>query len=191
MAEGRCRKFCLPSQIPPVVTTFFSVVFLSTIWAKTFVCSSCAVVLEKTPTELPSFPLSDLFLDSDLLSFTSCLSIFIFSQQKTALKFCFMFYSTLYIDSTPRYYDEIKQCIHITEMNHQPKSTTNAQRMLVFTAILSAISTCKSWFASTATSCNISTSKLVVGKGFMSMSTYKAKTNIRQGMSEIYVLCVM
>lgn len=76
-------------------------------------------------------------------------------------------------------------------MNHQPNSTTNAQRMLVVTAILSALSTCKSWFTSTATSSNISTSKLVVGKGFMKMTTYKAKANIRQGMSEIYVVCVM
>lgn len=128
MAEGRCRKFCRPSQISSVVTAFFSVLFLSSMCAKNCVCSSCAVAGFRENTQSCSLPLSDMHLNIDFLCFTSCLSIFPLSQLKTAWRFCFMFYSILHMDSTPRYDGKIKQCIHISGMNHKSLTVLKMQR---------------------------------------------------------------
>lgn len=79
-------------------------------------------------------------------------------------------------------------------MNYQSLPALQMHRgvwLSVLLCLLFPLHVYKPWIISAATSCNSRTCELVLGKGFMNMSTYKAKASTRQDINEIHVVYVM
>lgn len=132
IAEGRCRMFCLPSQISSVVTTFFSVMSLSSVCAKTFVYCAATGFREATyrAALCPSLwhTLEHWFIVFHHLPVSVSLR-----STENCFEVLFHVKTILDVDNTPKYYGEINsRCIHISEMNHQslPELQTHSRGWL-------------------------------------------------------------
>lgn len=141
------------------------------------------LVLEKTATEL-------LYLWHALKHW-----FIVFPQLPQG--FLFTFRISLYMSSTPKYYDATEQ----SPVRGATRASQHyKQRRVVVTASLCWLSLLLCLLIALHVQVlvylysrllNLRTNNLVVGKGFMNTVIYKAKFNTRQDMNDIYVLYVI